>query len=104
MLSDDQWEHIIVVTTLLRPPHQVMESLAADRKTFLDLVFASITHLIKHCENGETTLKHIDQDLTAAGMKAKLQQYEKPFVQKPIIMAAYLNLQLPKSTDPMAMG
>jgi hypothetical protein len=50
-----------------------MESLVADHKTFLDLVSASITHLIKHCENGETTLKDIDQDLTAANMKAKLQ-------------------------------
>jgi hypothetical protein len=49
-----------------------MELLAADRKTFLDLVFASITHLIKHCENGEITFKDIDQDVTMASMKAKL--------------------------------
>jgi hypothetical protein len=49
-----------------------MESLAADHKTSLDLVSASITHLIKHCENGETTFKDTDQDLTTAGMKAKL--------------------------------
>jgi hypothetical protein len=57
-----------------------MESLAADRKTSLDLVSASITHLIKHYENGEIAFKDIDQDLTAAGMKAKLQQYKKLLV------------------------
>ncbi len=60
------------MTAFLRPPHQVMESLAVNRKTSLDLVFVSITHLIKHYENGETTFKDIDQDLTAVSMKAKL--------------------------------
>jgi hypothetical protein len=50
VLSDDQWECITAVTAFLRPPRQVMESLAADRKTFLDLVSVSITHFIKHCE------------------------------------------------------
>jgi len=60
------------VTAFLRPPRQVMESLAVNRKTSLDLVFVSITHLIKHYENGETTFKDIDQDLTAVSMKAKL--------------------------------
>jgi hypothetical protein len=81
-----------------------MESLAADRKTSLDLVSASITHLIKHCENGETTFKDTDQDLTTAGMKAKLQQYEKLLVQELAIVAAYLNPQLPRPTDLTAMG
>jgi hypothetical protein len=38
----------------------------------MDLVFVSITHLIKHYENGETAFKDIDQDLTAVSMKAKL--------------------------------
>ncbi len=57
VLSDDQWERITVMTAFLHPPRQVMESLAADRKTSLDLVSASITHLIKHCENGETMFK-----------------------------------------------
>jgi hypothetical protein len=80
VLSDDQWERIATVTTFLRPPHHVMESLAADRKTSLDLVYASITHLIKHYENGETTFKDITQDLTTTSMKAKLQQYEKLFI------------------------
>jgi len=81
-----------------------MESLAADRKTSLDLVSASITHLIKHCENGETTFKDTNQDLTMAGMKAKLQQYKKLLVQEPAIVAAYLNPQLPRPTDLTAMG
>jgi hypothetical protein len=30
-------------------------------------------NLIKHCENGDTSLKDIDQDLTTVGMKEKLQ-------------------------------
>ncbi|CAK9267976.1 unnamed protein product [Sphagnum jensenii] len=88
----------------MRPCNHVMESLAADRKTSLDLVSASITHLIKHCENGETTFKDTDQDLTMAGMKAKLQQYEKLLVQEPAIVAAYLNPQLLRPTNFTAMG
>ena len=72
VLSDDQWERIAAVPAFLRPPRQVMELLAADRKTSLDLVSASITHLIKHCKNVKTALKDIDQDLTTANMKAKL--------------------------------
>jgi hypothetical protein len=104
VLSDEQWERIAAVTAFLRPPRQVMESLAADRKTSLDLVSASITHLIKHCENGETTFKDTDQDLTMTGMKAKLQQYKKLLVQEPAIVAAYLNPQLPRPTDLTAMG
>jgi trehalose-6-phosphate synthase len=81
-----------------------MESLAVDRKTFLDLVFAFITHLIKHYKNGKTMFKDTDRDLTTAGMKAKLQQYEKLLIQEPAIVAAYLNLQLLRSTDPTVMG
>jgi hypothetical protein len=81
-----------------------MELLVANRKTSLDLVFVSITHLIKHCENGETMFKNTDQNLTTAGMKAKLQQDEKLLVHKPAIVVAYLNLQLPRPTDPTMMG
>ena len=103
VLSDEQWECIVDVTAFLRPPQQVMESLAADRKTSLDLVSASITHLIKHNNNGEIAFKGIAQDLTATGMKAKLKQFEKLLVQEPAIVAAYLNLQLPRPTDPAAM-
>ena len=104
VLSDDQWERITVVTAFMRPPCQVMASLAADRKTSLDLVSASITHLIKHCDNGETAFKGIAQDLTATGMKAKLKHYEKLLVQEPANVAAYLNPQLPRPTDPAARG
>jgi len=46
VLSNDQWERIAVVTAFLCPPHQVMESLVADRKMSLDLVSVSITHLV----------------------------------------------------------
>ena len=91
VLSDEQWERIAAMTAFLRPPRQVMESLAANCKTSLDLVSVSITHLIKHCDNGEIALKGIAQDLTATGMKAKLKQYKKLLVQEPTIMAAYLN-------------
>jgi hypothetical protein len=48
--------------------------------------------------------KDTDQDLTTAGMKAKLQQYEKLLVQEPAIVAVYLNPQLPRPTDLTAMG
>jgi hypothetical protein len=37
-LSDEQWQSIGVVSTFQRAPRQVMESLAADRKSTLDLV------------------------------------------------------------------
>ncbi|CAK9202204.1 unnamed protein product [Sphagnum troendelagicum] len=60
VLSDDQWECIVAVIVILRPPRQVMESLAINRKMSLDLVSVSITHFIKHCENGKITLKDID--------------------------------------------
>ncbi len=72
VLSNDQWECIVVVIAFLRPPRQVMESLVADCKMSLDLVSASMTHFIKHCKNRETMFKDIDQDLTVVGMKAKL--------------------------------
>jgi hypothetical protein len=60
VLSNDQWECIVAMIAFLCPPCQVMELLAVDRKMFLDLVSASITHFIKHCENGETSFKDID--------------------------------------------
>ena len=82
-----------------------MKSLAADRKTSLELVFASITHLIKHCDNGEIALKGITQDLMATGMmKAKLKHYGKLLVQEPAIVATYLNPQLPRPMDFVAMA
>jgi hypothetical protein len=60
VLYNDQWECIVVMTAFLHPPCQVMELLSADHKTFLDLVSVSITHLIKHYENGETTFNDTD--------------------------------------------
>lgn len=36
-------------------------------------------------------------------MKAKLQTYESKLVQQPAIIAAYLNLQIPKLTDPVEL-
>jgi hypothetical protein len=59
------------VFTFLRAPSQEMESLAADRKSMLDLVPMSFTLLIKHCDYGEAALNAVDQKLTAAGMKDK---------------------------------
>ncbi len=103
VLFDDQWERIVVVTAFLRPPHEVMELLAADHKACLDLVSMSITHFIKHV-NGETSFKDINQDLTAASMKAKLQQYKKLLVQKPVIVVVYLNSQLLRPIDPATIG
>jgi hypothetical protein len=68
-LSDEPWQGIGVVFTFLRAPRQVMESLAADRKSTLDLVPMSFTLLIKHCDDGETVLNTVSPNLTAAGMK-----------------------------------
>jgi hypothetical protein len=58
-------------------PHQVMESLAADHKSSLDLVELSISHLIKHCEVNEEQLVCVHPSLLAAGIKSKLMAYEK---------------------------
>jgi hypothetical protein len=44
-LSDEQWQSIGVVSTFLRAPRQVIESLTADRKSTLDLVPMSLTLL-----------------------------------------------------------
>jgi hypothetical protein len=82
-LSDEKWQSIGVVSMSQRAPRQVMESLAADRKSTLDLVPTSITLLIKHCDDGEAALNAVDSNLTAAGMKKKLLTYEKIFVQEP---------------------
>jgi hypothetical protein len=47
-LTDLEWSKIGAVMTFLRPPRQVMESLAADLKSSLDLVQLSMAHLIQH--------------------------------------------------------
>jgi hypothetical protein len=99
-LSDEQWQGIGVVSTFLRVPRQVMESLAADRKATLDLVPMSFTLLMKDCEDGEAALNAVNPNLTATGMKEKFLAYEKILVQEPAIVASFLNPQTPKPTDP----
>jgi hypothetical protein len=76
-LSDDQWRAVDGVANFLRVPRQVMESLAADLNPTLHLVPKSIALLIKHCDTGEDALKRIDDNLTARGMRQKLNEYEK---------------------------
>ena len=59
-LSDSEWMKILgAVMKFLRAPQQVMESLAADKKSSLDLVQLSVAHLIKHCETNEEQLKEV---------------------------------------------
>jgi hAT family C-terminal dimerisation region len=58
----------------------------------------SIALLIEHCDNGEDALKTIDDNCTATGMKQKMNEYEKPLVEEPAIVAAYLNPQIRKRT------
>jgi hAT family C-terminal dimerisation region len=103
-LSDEKWKGIGAVSTFLRVPRQVMESLAADRKSTLDLVSMSFTLLIKHCDDGEAALNAVNPNLTAAGMKEKLLAYEKMLVQEPAIVASFLNPQTPKPTDPKKLA
>ena len=99
-LSDLEWSKVRAVMDFLRVPRQVMESLAADRKSSLDLVQLSIAHLIKHCEVKEEELARIHPSLSAADMKAKLEMHETKLVQLPALIAGYLNPQIPKATDP----
>ncbi len=49
-LTDSEWLKIKAIMNFLCAPRQVMESLAADRKSSMDLVQLSVSHLIKHCE------------------------------------------------------
>ena len=98
-LTYSDWSKIAGVMDFLRAPRQVMESLAADRKSSLDLVQLSLSHLIKHCDVNEEKLKAIDTSLSASDMKRKLEIYEKKLVQLPAIVARYLNPQIPKPTD-----
>ena len=98
-LTDTEWTKVSAVMNFLRVPRQVMESLAADRKSSFDLVQLSIAHLIRHCETNEEQLKAIDTSLSANNMKTKLELYEKTLVQLPAIVAGYLNPQIPKPSD-----
>jgi hypothetical protein len=98
-LTDLEWTKISGVMTFFRAPRQVMESLAADRKSSLDLVQLSIAHLVRHCEISKEQLKAIDDSLSAVNMKTKLELYEKKLVQLPAIVAGNLNPQIPKPSD-----
>ncbi len=72
----------------------------ANHKPTLDLVPMSVCLLLKHCDDNEQQLQEIDGKLMAIGMKAKLEKYKSKLVQEPTIIAAYLNLQIPKPTNP----
>jgi hypothetical protein len=98
-LPDLEWHSIDDVSTFLRAPRQVMESLAVNHKPTLDLVPMSVSLLLKHCDDNEQKLQEIDSKMTTVGMKAKLEKYKSKLVQEPAIIAAYLNPQIPKPTD-----
>ncbi len=55
-LPDLEWHAIDGVSTFLRVPRQVMESLVADHKPTLDLVPMSVFLLLKHCDDNEQEL------------------------------------------------
>jgi len=99
-LPDLEWHAIDGVSTFLRAPRQVMESLAVDHKLMFDLVSMSVSLLLKHCDDNELKLQEIDGKLTTVGMKLKLKKYKSKLVQEPAIIAVYLNPQIPKPTDP----
>lgn len=103
-LTDLEWSKIGAVMTFLRPPRQVMESLAADLKSSLDLVQLSMAHLIQHCVSNEEKLKEIHDSLSATEMKRKLELYEPKLLQLPAIVAGYLNPQIPKPLDPAKLS
>ncbi|KAH9531717.1 hypothetical protein CY35_19G050700 [Sphagnum magellanicum] len=99
-LPDLEWHAIDGVSTFLRTPRQVMESLAADHKPTLDLVSMSVFLLLKHCDDNEQQLQEINGKLTAIGMKAKLEKYKSKLVQEPAIIAVdqYLSIGVVQSS------
>lgn len=48
------------MSTFLRAPRQVMESLAADHKPMLNLVPVFVSLLLKHCDDNKQQLRQID--------------------------------------------
>jgi hypothetical protein len=58
--TDLEWTKVSAEMNFLWVPRQVMESLAANRKSSLDLVQLRIAYLIKHCETKEVQLQDID--------------------------------------------
>jgi hypothetical protein len=77
-----------------------MESLAADHKPTFDLMPMSVSLLLKHCDDRKQQLQEINGKLTTIRMKAELEKYRSKLVQELTIIVAYLNLQIPKPTDP----
>jgi hypothetical protein len=63
-LSTKDWNAIETITEFLRPPRQVMESLAADKCPTLHLVPMTYTHLLNHCDNSEASSKMAAEGLT----------------------------------------
>jgi hypothetical protein len=98
-LPDLKWHAIDGMSTFFRTPCQVMESLTADHKPTLDLVPMSVSLLLKHCDDSKQQLQEINDKLMAVGMKAKLEKYRNKLVQEPVIIVAYINPKIPKSTD-----
>ena len=98
-LSDLEWAKIGGVVAFLQVPRQVMETLAGNGKSSLDLVQLSIAHLTKHCDTNVEQLKVGDDSLSVINMKTRLVLYEEKIVQLPAIVAGYLNPQVPKPSD-----
>jgi hypothetical protein len=100
-LSNAQSGYIEGLTGFMLFPRQVMASLSAERKSTLDLLPLTLTHLLNHCNDGEAGLQEIDLNLTPTRMKSELERYRSLLVQEPAIVAAYLKPQLPKPTVPI---
>ncbi|BBN11529.1 hypothetical protein Mp_5g12710 [Marchantia polymorpha subsp. ruderalis] len=81
----------------------VMQNLAADHKPTLNMLPLSIVHLVKHCETSELQLSAINSRITLTGMQEKIEEYVKLLVLEPAIVAAYLNTQIAKPSDPMEL-
>jgi hypothetical protein len=77
-----------------------MESFVANHKSMLDLVLMFVFLLLKHYDDSKQQLQEIDGKLMTVGMKAKLEKYKSKLVQELVIIAVYLNSQIPKPTDP----
>ncbi|CAN5952280.1 unnamed protein product [Sphagnum jensenii] len=56
-LPDLEWHAIDDMSTFLRAPRQVMESLVTDHKPTLDLVPMSVSLLLQHCDDSELKLQ-----------------------------------------------
>jgi hypothetical protein len=79
-LLDLEWHAINGVSTFLRTPCQVMENLAADHKSTLDLVPMSVSMLLKYYDDNEQQLQEIDDKLMVVKMKAKFEKYKSKLV------------------------